>query len=76
MTSFIAFFFDVFDNYLSNDIKFTNPNGTISIKQTSDAKKVYVQITDTGCGMPSCCGSWISSKAPALSRVRLAKARR
>jgi len=40
-----------FDNNLSNTIKFTDPNGTISIKQTSDSKKVSFQITDSGCGM-------------------------
>ena len=41
----------VWNNILSNAIKFTDPNGKISIKQTSDQKRVYVQITDTGCGM-------------------------
>lgn len=41
----------VWNNILSNAIKFSDPNGEISIKQTSDQKKVYVQITDTGCGM-------------------------
>jgi len=41
----------VWNNILSNAIKFSGPNGKISIKQTSDQKMVYVRITDTGCGM-------------------------
>jgi signal transduction histidine kinase len=41
----------VWNNILSNANKFSNPNGRISIKQTSYHKKVYVQSADTGCGI-------------------------
>lgn len=41
----------VWNNILSNAVKFSNPNGKISITQTSDKDNVYFQFTDTGCGM-------------------------
>lgn len=41
----------VWNNILSNAIKFTDPNGKIYIKQTSNQKRVSVQIVDNGCGM-------------------------
>lgn len=41
----------VWQNILSNAIKFSEPGGTISIKQSSDSDSVTVSIADTGCGM-------------------------
>ena len=41
----------VWNNLLSNAIKFTEPGGSVSIRQTTSADHVEVAVTDTGCGM-------------------------
>ncbi len=52
----------VWNNLFSNAIKFTEPGGTVSLSLKTDGEDAVVQVTDTGCGIPSDVGKHIFEK--------------
>lgn len=42
----------VFQNYLSNAVKYTPEKGTVRIKMSQDKKEVTIAVSDTGYGIP------------------------
>lgn len=52
----------VWNNLLSNSIKFTPPGGKITVSLKTDEKTAVVKISDTGCGISSEVGKRIFEK--------------
>ena len=52
----------VWNNLFSNAMKFTEPDGTVSLKLKSDGQWAVVQVSDTGCGISPEVGAHIFEK--------------
>ena len=42
----------VFDNLISNAIKFTPPDGNVKVSVSADESAIVASVSDTGCGIP------------------------
>ena len=52
----------VWNNLISNAVKFTPEGGTVGVTLKADGKKVFVSVRDTGCGMTAETGKHIFEK--------------
>lgn len=52
----------VWNNLISNAIKFTEKGGSVTIRQSSDEKHIIVAVSDTGCGIARECVNHIFDK--------------
>ena len=52
----------VWNNLISNAVKFTSEGGTVGVTLKADGKKVVVSVRDTGCGMTAETGKHIFEK--------------
>ena len=52
----------VWNNLISNAVKFTPEGGTVGVTLKADEKKVFVSVRDTGCGMTAETGKHIFEK--------------
>lgn len=52
----------VWNNLISNAVKFTDEGGMVAVKLFTDGKKAVVRIADTGCGIPAETGKRIFDK--------------
>lgn len=61
----------VFQNYLSNAVKYTPEKGSVKISITQDVKKVLIAVSDTGYGVPAKQKDKIFQKLFRADNVRL-----
>lgn len=52
----------VWNNLFSNAMKFTEPHGKVSVSLKAEENSAVVQVSDTGCGIPSEVGKHIFEK--------------
>jgi PAS domain S-box-containing protein len=52
----------IFENFLSNSVKYTNPGGKIELTITENKEGVRIAVTDNGIGIPQCQQAEICTK--------------